>query len=222
MRERPYVVIYVTSSVDGKIASVTGDSRLSCMYDLKRLHTLRALCDAVMVGANTVIKDDPLLTVRYVEGSNPLRVIIDGVLRVPSTSRVITDRSAKTLVITSTTAQAEKVDELIRSGIDVVRLPSTKNGRVSLTDVMDVLWKRGVRRLLVEGGGNLIWGLVSKGLVDEFRITISPYIIGGSQAVTPVEGEGFTSRNTWFRLKLANYMVCECGNEVHIIYVPVR
>ncbi|MCD6428597.1 MAG: 2,5-diamino-6-(ribosylamino)-4(3H)-pyrimidinone 5'-phosphate reductase [Desulfurococcales archaeon] len=222
VRERPYVIIYVTSSVDGKIASISGDSRLSCMYDLRRLHSLRASCDAVMVGANTVIRDDPLLTVRYVEGRNPLRVVIDGSLRIPTTSRIITDKSAKTLIVTSASAPASKVAEFIRLGVEVVCLPAVGGSKVNLAEALRILWRRGVKRLLVEGGGNLIWNLVSEGLIDEFRITLSPYIVGGARAVTPVEGEGFASKDAWLRLKLVNYMICECGNEIHAIYVPIK
>ena len=192
------------------------------MYDLRRLHSFRASCDAVMIGANTVINDDPLLTVRYVKGPNPLRVIIDGSLKIPTTSKVITDKSAKTIIVTSSNAPAEKINELMKLGTEVIRLPSLGGYRVELADVLKLLWKRGVKRLLVEGGGNLIWGLISRDLIDEFRITFSPYIIGGSKAVSPVEGEGFTSRDTWVRLKLINYTICECGNEIHLVYVPVR
>jgi len=192
------------------------------MYDLRRLHALRASCDAVMVGANTVIRDDPLLTVRYVEGRNPLRIVIDGSLRIPTTSRVITDKSAKTLIVTSTNALTSKVKELTRLGAEVVCLPAVKGSKVDLAEALKILWRRGVKRLLVEGGGNLIWSLVSEGLIDEVRITLSPYIIGGAGAVTPVEGEGFTSKDTWLKLKLVNYMTCECGNEIHAVYVPVK
>ncbi|MEM0244488.1 MAG: dihydrofolate reductase family protein, partial [Zestosphaera sp.] len=86
---RPYVRVYATMSVDGKIASKTGDSRLSCPYDKLRLHSMRSIVDGVMVGANTVIRDNPQLTVRLVEGRNPVRVVVDGSLKIPLNAKVL-------------------------------------------------------------------------------------------------------------------------------------
>ncbi len=221
---RPYVIVYVTSSVDGKIASRTGESRLSCPYDLKRLHRLRSECDAVMVGAKTIIVDDPLLTVRYVKGKNPIRVVIDGTLRSPLNSRVFNDKSAKTVVYTSTLAPRGKVLELKRLGIEVfVMTAKGGDGTLRLSDVLRHMYEvLGVRKLLIEGGGTLLWHVFREGLVDEVRITISPYIVGGEKAVTVVSGRGFGAKSEWVRLKLKSVRLCECGNEVHLIYEVVR
>jgi len=223
-KRRPYVIVYVTSSVDGKIASRTGDSRLSCPHDLRRLHEVRASCDAVIVGANTVIMDDPSLTVRYVKGVNPIRVVVDGMLRSPLNAKLFTDSQAKTVVYTSTLSPRGKVDELKRRGIDVYVLePMNFSGTLSLTKVLEHLYEViGVRKVLVEGGGTLLWYVFKEGLVDEVRITISPYVIGGEEATSVVEGEGFSYRDEWIKLRLKNVTLCECGNEVHIIYEVVR
>ena len=223
-KRRPYVIVYVTSSVDGKIASRTGDSRLSCPYDLRRLHEVRASCDAVIVGANTVIKDNPSLTVRYVKGANPIRVVIDGMLRSPLNAKLFTDGQARTVVYTSTLSPKGKINELRRRGVDIYVLePVNSSGTLSLAKVLkhlhDVV---GVKKILVEGGGTLLWYFFKERLVDEVRITLSPYVIGGEDAISVVEGNGFSSKEEWVKLRLKNVKLCECGNEVHIIYEVVR
>jgi 2,5-diamino-6-(ribosylamino)-4(3H)-pyrimidinone 5'-phosphate reductase len=116
----PYVVVYSTITVDGRLASKTGFSQLSCPHDLKRLHQLRASSDAVMVGANTIIVDDPSLRLKYVEGRNPDRIVVDGLLRAPLNARVFTLRTAKILVLTTGKALDEKVEALRKMGVEVL------------------------------------------------------------------------------------------------------
>ncbi len=219
---RPYVVVYVTESVDGKIASRSGDSRISCRYDLIRLHRLRSECDAVMVGAGTVINDDPRLTVRYVSGRNPLRVVIDGRLRSPLDSKVFNTDEAPTVVFTSPKAPNDRVEYLRGKGVnvEVTKVLEGSDYLIDLREVLKVLrLKYGVGKLLVEGGAELLWWLFSSGLVDEVRVTISPYIIGGSEATSMVEGLGFGPKEEWVRLTLSDVVICECGNEVHLKYL---
>ncbi len=214
---RPYVIIYVTASVDGKIASVSGYSRFSCEYDLRRLHGLRALVDAVLVGVNTVVRDDPLLTVRYASGRNPLRVVVDGRLRIPENSRLVNDKTSKTLILTSRHAPPDKINSLLSKGVEVVVL-DVVGYELPMSKVLLELSLRGVKSLLVEGGGETIWGFVKEHLFDEFRITISPYIVGGRDAVTVVGGNGFNTDLEFVKLILRDVTVCECGSEVHITY----
>jgi 2,5-diamino-6-(ribosylamino)-4(3H)-pyrimidinone 5'-phosphate reductase len=178
---------------------------------------LRAVVDAVLVGANTVVRDDPLLTVRYVTGRNPTRVVVDGRLRIPTNSRVVTDKSAKTIVFTSSNAPKDKVIKLLSMGVDVVVL-NCRSYELPMGEVLHELLLRGVKLLLVEGGGDTIWGLVKYDLFDEFRITLSPYIVGGRDATPVVGGEGFSTYLDFRRLVLKDVKVCECGNEVHIVY----
>lgn len=214
---RPYVIIYVTSSVDGKIASVGGYSKFSCEHDLRRLHSLRASVDAVLVGANTVLNDNPLLTVRYVPGKNPLRVIVDGRLKIPENAKVVTDKSSRTLIFTSSHASAEKVNTLLSKGVEVVVL-NAQTYELPTHEVLLNLSLRGVKTLLVEGGGETIWNFVKDGLFDELRITLSPYIVGGRNATPVVGGEGFSTDSEFIKLILKDVKICECGNEVHLIY----
>ncbi len=216
---RPYVLVYVTSSADGKIASRSRDSRLSCPYDLARLHGFRAWADAVIVGANTVIIDNPLLTVRRCTGKNPVRVVIDGRLRIPVNARICTDKSAKTLIFTSDRVSNDRVREFMNKGINVIKLrPKYGDYGLSPKDILLKLSELGISKVLVEGGSELLWFFFSEGVVDEFRITISPYIVGGRDAITIVSGKGFSDKDEWLKLKLLSVRLCECGNEVHLIY----
>ena len=214
---KPWVTVYVTASIDGRIASRTGDSKLSCPYDLRRLHAARASSDAVMVGANTIIRDDPLLTVRLAPGPNPLRVVVDGRLRSPLNARIFSQDPFKTILISSEAAPREKLEELRRRGVNV-RLLGGADGRVDMALALHDLWGLGVRRLLVEGGGKLIWSLVEENLVDEFRVTLTPLIIGGSESVPMVGGRGFDTVLHALRLHLVSHTLCECGEEIHLIY----
>jgi len=209
-------------SADGKIASVVRDSRLSCPFDKRRLHALRASHDAVVVGASTVLIDDPLLTVRLVKGPNPKRVIIDGRLRIPLNSRVVTNKDAETIVLTcSGNGKPEKIATLLEAGVKVLTFPCV-NGIIDLNEALLRLKEKGVSSILVEGGGELIWHFFRLSLVDEFRVTLSPYIVGGRDAVTPVEGQGFGTLSEWVKLRLVHIIKCECGNEVHLVYRVLR
>lgn len=209
--------VYATMSVDGKIASKTGDSRLSCPYDKLRLHSMRSIVDGVMVGANTVIRDNPQLTVRLVEGRNPVRVVVDGSLKIPLNAKVLDVSVAPTIIVTSSAADTGKIDQLRRLGVDIVIIES-ESTQVDMSKALKILYEKNLRDLLVEGGGTLLWSLTSQRLVDEFRITVSPYVIGGRNSVSLVGGEGFGNSSEWLRLKLVSHKVCECGDEIHLIY----
>ena len=215
---KPYVTAFVTMSVDGKIASRSGESRLSCPFDKKRLHELRAMSDGVMVGANTVKIDDPLLTPRLVQVEKPpARIVVDGKLTLTPTYRVFKVKDAPTYLITSSKTPESKLRKFEDIGVNVIKAPE-KDGEVNLNYALSELYGKGIKHILVEGGGNLIWSLLKQNLIDEFRVTISPFIIGGKAAVTPVEGEGFTNLGSWVRLELLNYFLCECGQEIHLVY----
>jgi len=216
----PYVIVFSTMTVDGKIASKTRFSQLSCPHDLKRLHELRAQCDAVMVGANTVIVDDPSLRVKYVSSRNPIRVVVDGLLRTPLTARVYTLKTAPTIVLTTEAAPREKIDALEKMGVEVVVFPGKPP--IDMKKAVEALASRGINKLLVEGGGELLWHLFSARVVDELRVTIAPYIFGGKEAVSIVMGEGFATTEDAVRLKLITVKICECGQEVHIQYKVIK
>lgn len=210
---RPYVYLAAAATIDGRIASAIGFSRLSCPHDLRRLHALRASVDAVIVGANTAIVDNPRLTVRYVEGRNPIRVLIDGALRAPPNLRIF-DTSAPTLVFTTMRASPEKIEELRSRGVEVHVVDDES---VDPANVLQTLYKRGVRKVLLEGGGKTNWEFLKRCLVDEIILTITPYVFGNG--VSLIDGEGYsTTEEAPFSLSLISIKLCECGREVVLTY----
>lgn len=212
----PRTIVFSTMTIDGRIASKSRFSQLSCPHDLKRLHELRARCDAVMVGANTVIIDDPSLRLKYVEGKNPDRIVVDGLLRTPLSARVYTLKTAKTLVLTTKLAPLDKVERLREMGVEVLYL--AEEPPIDMRKSMEVLGTLGYRTIMVEGGGHLIWYLLKDQVVNELRVTIAPYIFGGRESVSLVMGEGFSTIAESPIFKLRSVERCACGNEVHLIY----
>jgi 2,5-diamino-6-(ribosylamino)-4(3H)-pyrimidinone 5'-phosphate reductase len=210
---KPYLIIFSTMTIDGRIASKTWFSNLSCPKDLERLHKLRAETGAVMIGAETVIKDDPSLRLKYFKGDDPYKIIIDGLLRVPISARVFTINPEKAILFTSKFADEEKIRALKEKGVRVFQF-ETKI--LDLREVLNKLYELGLKKIMVEGGGVLNWNLLNSKLVDELRITISPYVFGKGRSVFDGEGYANTSESPKFELK--SYEICECGNEVHLIY----
>ncbi|MFB0561040.1 MAG: 2,5-diamino-6-(ribosylamino)-4(3H)-pyrimidinone 5'-phosphate reductase [Candidatus Lokiarchaeia archaeon] len=185
---KPYVILSAAMSLDGKIATRGGDSAFSDKEDWKRVHKLRSQVDAIMVGINTILLDDSKLTSK--EGKSPMRVVVDSKARTPSNARVITVRpEVETIIAVTSRAPRERTSNLQNSGAKI--LVCGDGEQVDLEILMEKLYDLGVRNLMLEGGGNLNWGMLSKGLVDEIRVAISPVIVGGTEAVTIVEGEGF-------------------------------
>lgn len=195
---RPHVILNAAMTLDGKIATVGGDSRISCPEDLDRVHELRASVDAVMVGAGTVLADDPSLTVRRARGKNPIRVVVDGLAKTPVDAKVI-DRSAPTIIAATKRAPKSKLDALRSSGAEVVVIGERE---VDLDKLLEGLHARGVRKLLLEGGSTLNWEMLKRGLVDEIRVAISPRVVGGAGARTLVGGEGFRKAGGGIKLEL--------------------
>jgi len=214
---KPYIIVFSTTTLDGKIASRTRYSKLSCPIDFMRLHKLRSQVDAVMIGANTAVIDNPSLRLKYFKGPNPTRIIVDGLLKVPLKLRMFRDRLAKTIVLTSTKAPQDKIRKLKDMNVEVIVLQSN-TGKISLKEALKILYKMNIKRILVEGGGELIWNLFKEKLVDEFRITKSAYIFGGLEAVSVVGGEGFTDTLSSPKFLPVYIELCACGKEVHIVY----
>jgi len=211
--KRPYTIIFSTMTIDGRIASKTGYSQLSCPRDLMRLHRLRLETGAVMVGAETVIKDDPSLRLKYFKGEDPYKIIIDGLLRSPLNSRVFTMNPRKAILVTSYKADENKINSLRGMGVNIVQL----NGPMfSLKEALEKLYDFGIKKLLVEGGGKLNWNMIKEGLVDEIRITIAPYIFGSGRSV--FDGEGFETKEDGPKMVLEKFEICDCKNEVQLVY----
>lgn len=196
---RPYVILNAAMSVDGKIATRTGKSNLSSKRDLVRLHKLRKSVDAIIVGSKTVRVDNPLLSVRLVKGKNPIRIILDSKGRISSNSRIVKSATKIPTMLIVTENLSEKTEKLAYKGIEIVRCGKHK---INLKRLMNILWKKGIRRILVEGGGTTNWYFFKEGLVDEFSITIVPRILGGIKAISFVGGTGFDKTSGMsFKLK---------------------
>ncbi len=201
----PFVTAKFAMSLDGKIATRSGDSKwISGVESRKHVHYLRYVTDAIMSGANTVIEDDPQLTCRCgATGGRtrkqPLRVIVDGRGRVPSTARVFSEPGRALLAVGSSIDPSKK-DELARTGAEVVELPS-REGTIDLRELLGQLGAKQVTSVLVEGGGVLFGSLFDAGLIDKVIAYIAPVIIGGEEARTAVAGKGVGRMAEAIRLK---------------------
>ncbi len=182
----PLVTVKFAQTLDGRIASATGNSRWISSEKSRRLaHKLRAINDAVMVGIGTVLADDPRLTVRLVRGRNPARVILDSVLRIPPDSKVVTEKGAAATIIAATArADGEKVSRLRETGVEVLLTQEDERGEVDIKHLLGMLGQRGISSVLVEGGTGVITALLRLGLADKLVIFVAPKIMGkGIEAV---------------------------------------
>jgi diaminohydroxyphosphoribosylaminopyrimidine deaminase / 5-amino-6-(5-phosphoribosylamino)uracil reductase len=190
----PFVTIKFAASLDGKIATRTGDSKwITCEAARKQVQHLRYVSDAVMTGANTVIMDNPQLTVRLADKGGithkqPLRIIIDGLGRTPPGARIFTG-PGKTLVVLGTKLSPEARKPLIESGAELLEMPS-ESGLVDLKQLLKILGERQITNILVEGGGILLGSLFDAGLVDKVVAFFAPIVIGGEKAKLAVAGQG--------------------------------
>jgi 2,5-diamino-6-(ribosylamino)-4(3H)-pyrimidinone 5'-phosphate reductase len=203
------IVINGAMTVDGKIATATGDSRISSKQDLIRVHKLRASVDAIVVGISTIMTDDPRLTVRLAKGTSPARVIVDSKARIPLDSQVLrTASETSTIIAVTPQAPDDKVDKIRETGAQVLVVRAGKGYNVAvphgvdLKELFSILEKMGMEKVLVEGGGELNWSLLRLGMVDELNVTIAPKIAGGRLATTLVEGDGFDQVSDGIKLRL--------------------
>ncbi len=180
---RPYVVVKYAQTIDGRIATSTGDARwISGEEERRTSHALRAACDAVLVGVGTIVADDPQLTVRMVPGASPIRVVLDPRLRIPGHARVLEDDGVTTIVTTGASSP-ERRAELRRRGVSVVVVPEGSEG-VDLTTALEAMFDDGIRSVLVEGGARVITSFLSLGLADRLVVAIAPRVMGsGTDAV---------------------------------------
>jgi GTP cyclohydrolase II len=182
-RSRPYVVLKYAQTVDGRIATSTGDSRWISEEGERRIsHALRAACDAILVGVGTVLHDDPQLTVRMVPGASPIRVVLDSTLRTPLTAKVV-GPDAPTTVFTTEQSPRHLREALRSQHVNVEVLQAGPDG-VDLDAALAVLRGAGLESLLVEGGGRVITSMLSSAVVDRLIVSVAPKIIGqGTEAV---------------------------------------
>ena len=217
----PFVILKSAMTLDGKIASFTGDSRWISSEDSRRLtHHLRHKLSAIMVGIGTVLKDDPELTTRIENGRDPIRIVVDSKLRVPLDAKIfqLNDNSG-TIIATTNKAEKEKIKILSSMGVSVMIISGSDRG-VDLKELMTQLSMIRIDSILLEGGGTLNYSALEAGIVDKALFFIAPKIIGGHSAKTPVEGLGKKTVREAF--KLENIAVSTLGNDVLIEGYPER
>lgn len=205
--KRPYTIILSEVTVDGKLTLSKGVSSKEIMKFMdeeanRYLHETRAKVDGIMVGAETIRTDNPYLTVRYVKGKNPTRIIPTASANIPLDANVLKS-DAPTIIITTQKAPSEKVEALSEK-VEVVKIGEDN---VDFIKMMDFLYSRGIHTLMVEGGSTLNWNLLNLGLVDEIRIIHMPFIVGGTDTPTLVGGEGFKTLEDVIKLKLRAHFI---------------
>lgn len=186
---RPWVHAKWAMTLDGKIASRTGDSKwISNAASRQRVHELRGKMDAILVGIGTALADDPQLTARPPGPRNATRIVLDSNGRLPPTSNLArTAKTIPTLIVTGD-VPSERVHALESLGCEVLRL--TDQGRPSLEALLIELGRRRMTNLLIEGGAAVLGAFIDAGEIDEFHIFIAPKIVGGATALSPVGGNG--------------------------------
>ena len=189
----PFVMLKTAMSLDGKIATATGQSQwITSEAARRRVHEWRNVFDGIMVGIGTVLADNPSLTTRLeFEGRNPVRIIVDSSARTPLDANVVSDKKARTLIAVTEHAPQQKVDALIGRGVEIIVAGSEEC--VDLRRLMRELAAREITSIMVEGGGTLNFSLLKAGLVDKINAFIAPKVLGGRDALTGVEGEGFST-----------------------------
>lgn len=199
---RPFVILKSAVTLDGKTATSTGDSQwISNEQSRQHVHRMRDRYDAIMVGIGTVLHDNPRLTTRLPDGGrDPVRVVVDSQLRIPSDAAILhVDSTAPTLVVTTSAASVTKIDALRAGGVDVLVLPGN-SGWVDLHKLMEELGQRNLQSVLVEGGATLNESLLLEGLIDRVAVFIAPKLIGGNQGKGIFEGVGISRLSEALRL----------------------
>jgi GTP cyclohydrolase II len=182
-RSRPFVTLSYSQSLDGSIAvSRSSPCPLSCRKSLEMTHALRSLHDALLVGVNTIVSDDPQLTVRYCAGSDPQPVVLDSALRFPESARLLRHPKRHPIIITTERAPQRRVERLRERGAHVYRV-AHRAGRVDAEAALDLLGSLDLANVMVEGGAGVISSMLASRLVDYCVVTITPKLIGGVKAV---------------------------------------
>lgn len=194
-RKRPFVLYKAAMSLDGKIACHTGESQwISSEKSREEVQRLRGILSGIMVGAGTVIADDPRLTCRMEEYENPARIIVDGKLRVPVESRIFHE-PGRNIILTTSEASLEKKKALENLGVELIEADSEEPGKVDLKSAMLALGIKGIDGILLEGGPTLAASALEAGIIDAVRFYIAQKIIGGREAPSPFAGTGAAHMN---------------------------
>ena len=210
---KPKITLSAAITLDGKIGQKNKHIVLSSKSDKIRVHKLRSKSDAILVGKNTVEQDDPLLTVRYVKGKNPIRIILDSHGTIKTNSRIIkTCKRVPTIIVVSEIISKSNLNRLKKFPLDVIVCGKTQ---VNLNKLLSILLKKGIKTVLLEGGGTLNRSFLKKNLIDEMIIALTPYVLGTENTVSLFEGISFPSK---FKTPLKLKNVQKSSNEIILHY----
>ncbi|WP_409302738.1 bifunctional diaminohydroxyphosphoribosylaminopyrimidine deaminase/5-amino-6-(5-phosphoribosylamino)uracil reductase RibD [Peribacillus sp. SCS-155] len=217
VRQLPFVTLKSASTLDGKIASSSLDSKWitseEARYDV---HKLRNENMAILVGVNTVIEDDPELTTRIPNGRNPIRVVMDSTLKIPLNAKLVTDELAETWVFTSEAYHRERKKSLEERGVKV--FVTNHPDRVNPLEVLEILGKQLISSLLIEGGGGINASFLENKLIDKVVIYYAPKLIGGKTAPTFIEGTGIDKMRD--AVELTDVSVTQLGKDFKFVGYP--
>ncbi len=201
-RFRSYVIFSAAITLDGKLATRTGDSKLSSKADKNRVHRLRSKVDAILIGKNTAKLDDPVLSAHNAKKKNPIRIILDSNATIKNNSRILrTSSKIPTIIVVGERASKKNLQRLEKLPVQII---ICGKDRINIKKLLISLRKQGIKKILVEGGGATNWAFVKEDLIDEAMITITPYLVGGINATTLVDGDGFSTITKSIKLKLKN------------------
>ena len=213
-KSRPFVILSAAMTLDGKIGKKHTNIKLSSKRDKIRVHKLRAKVDVILIGKNTLDFDNPMLSVRYARGKNPLRIVLDSRGTIKSASKIVKScREIPTIVVTTNLISKKNLHRLEKFPLEIIKCGESA---VNLKRLMQILYKKGIKKILLEGGGTTNWSFLNHGLVDEIIITVSPYVLGGTNSISLVEGSGFKNLKSSSRLKLRK--VQKIANELIVHY----
>lgn len=218
VEKKPFITLKAAITMDGKIATHTSDSKWITAEEAREdVHRLRNHHTGILVGVNTVIKDNPSLTTRILNGRNPIRIILDSELNIPMDSKVVTDGEAETWIFTSNQYDAIKAEILKTKGIKI--FPTNSNRTVDVHEVVSALGENSIASVLIEGGGSVSFSFLQQRLVDKMVLYMAPKLIGGANAPTFLEGTGFDKMED--AVELADLSVETIGKDFKFIGYPV-
>jgi 2,5-diamino-6-(ribosylamino)-4(3H)-pyrimidinone 5'-phosphate reductase len=210
------IIVNSAMTVDGKIATHQGDSAISSKDDLIRVHKLRDSVDGIIVGISTVLADNPRLTIRLgrkrPKERHLTRIIIDSTGRIPIDSQILrTASKIKTIIAVTKLAHMNVIRKIKKTGAIVI-VAGTHT--VDLKKVVWTVQRMGIKKILVEGGGEINWSLFRLGIVNELIVTMAPRIVGGRRAITLAEGEGYSRVSQGIKLQLKKVHIQNSGEVV--------
>ncbi len=210
----PYVTIKTATSLDGKIATATLESKWITSQEARLdAHTYRHQHDAILVGVNTILKDDPALTTRLPQGGkNPIRIILDTSLRTPLSANVVNDKAAPTWIVVGCNAEREKVAAMEEKQVEIIQMPTEK---IDIPTLLKILAEKGITSLFVEGGAQVNGSFIKAKAVQQVITYIAPKIIGGESAPTSFGGEGIEKLSEALELEIKS--VEKIGPDLKIV-----